>query len=225
MQCKLSETYMTQKTAIVVGATGVVGSALVKHLSEAEHIKKVVTLTRREVNNSSAKVENHIIDFDNLDASADLFKGDFLLSCLGTTRKQAGSVKAQRMVDLHYQYECAKHAAEQGVKHYFLVSSAGANRHSFAAYPKMKGELEYKVKQLGFDGVHIFQPSLLLGDRPEQRFGEEMAAQILPTLCKLPGLSKYRPITGQQVAQRMVAVSQNPKSGIEKFVLDDIFLT
>lgn len=202
-----------------------VGREAVNQLADADHIDKVINLTRRPVPHDSAKVSNQVIDFENLPAHAGHFSGDMLFSCLGTTLKQAGSVRAQRKVDLDYQYECAKLAAEQGVNHYFLVSSSGANRHSPLAYPKMKGELEARVKELPFESVTIFQPSLLLGERDEQRLGEEIAAKILPTLCKLPGLRKMRPITGVQVARKMVAVSERPKAGVTTYALDELFIS
>ncbi len=216
------------KTAIVVGGTGVVGRELVAQLSEAKHISKVLNLTRRPVSSVNNKVVNHVIDFTKLREYQELFAGDLLFSSLGTTRKQAGSVAAQRRVDLDYQLECAELAAEHGVKHYLLVSSSGANRHSPMAYPKMKGELEHQVKQLSFVRISIFQPSLLLGERNDKRIGEEIAAKVLPTVCKLPFLAKARPISGAQVAQKMVQVSAREFSGgkeVETYTLDEVFPT
>ena len=85
--------------AIVIGATGLVGRALVNQLANADHISKVITLTRRSVNHASTKVVNHIVDFNHLEDYSSVFKADFLFSCLGTTRKQAGSIAAQREVE------------------------------------------------------------------------------------------------------------------------------
>ncbi|NND80968.1 MAG: NAD(P)H-binding protein [Gammaproteobacteria bacterium] len=211
------------KTAIVIGGTGVVGREVVEQLATAPHIDKVVSLARRSVENTSPRVINHQIDFDNLAAHAQLFQGVFFFSCLGTTLKQAGSIEAQRRVDLDYQYQCAELAAAQGCAHYLLVSSSGANRHSPLAYSKMKGELEHRVKQLPFESVTIMQPSLLLGERSEKRTGEELAAAIMPALCKLPGLRKMRPIRGDEVARKMVAVSADPRGGVTTYSLDEIF--
>ena len=109
------------KIAIVIGATGLVGNALVNKLANAEHIDKIITLTRRSVNHTSLKVENHVVDFNQLEDNASLFKGDFLFSCLGTTRSQAGSIAAQREVDLEYQFKAARLAAQNGVPHYLLI--------------------------------------------------------------------------------------------------------
>ncbi len=211
------------KTAIVVGATGLVGKALVDQLAAADHIDRVVVLARRVVSHPSDKVVCHAVEFDKLDQHADLFRGNMLFSCLGTTRKQAGSVEAQRIVDFDYQYQAAQLAAKQGVEHYLLVSSSGANANSNNAYLKMKGELEDGVEKLSFPRISILQPSLLLGERDHLRVGEVMGSWVLPVLCKLPPLKRYRPILGREVAAKMVQLSCSAGSGVERLVLDRVF--
>lgn len=210
--------------AIIIGATGLVGQALTDQLAEAESVDKIITFTRRPAEHPCAKVHNHVVNFDRMEDYVELFQADLLFSCLGTTRKQAGSLAAQRKIDLDYPYKVAQLAAEHGVRHYVLVSSSGAKAGSNNAYLKMKGELEQRVKVLPFKRISIFQPSLLLGPRVDFRLGEKLAACLLPLLCRLPGLQRFRPITGQQVAAKMVQVSQGHGEGVEWFRLDDIFL-
>ena len=212
-----------EHTAIVIGATGLVGQALTHQLVQADHVDRIITLTRRPAPHASAKVENQVVDFDHLEDHAPLFQGELLFSCLGTTRKQAGSIAAQRRVDLDYQYAAAQLAAANGVSHYLLVSSSMANADHRNPYLQMKGELERRVAQLPFQRISIFQPSVLLGSRPEVRPGEKLAGWILPALCTLPGLRRYRPIRGSQVAAKMIQASQNPGTGLERFVLDQVF--
>jgi uncharacterized protein YbjT (DUF2867 family) len=212
------------KKAIIIGATGVVGSALVDCLAEAEHINKVITLTRKPVKHKSAKVVNKVVDFDNLDDYIELFQGDMLFSCLGTTIKQAGSVKEQRKVDVDYQLKAAQLAVNNNVEHYLLVSSSAANERSKNTYLKMKGELEQEIKLLPFKRISIFQPSLLLGNRAEFRLGEKIGSWIMKALCIFPFLKRYRPIKGEQVAAKMCRVSQLPGQTIEYYCLDEIFV-
>ncbi|GAA5315788.1 MAG: oxidoreductase [Candidatus Pelagadaptatus aseana] len=211
------------KTAVVIGATGVVGREVVNYLVHSDAYDRVVTLTRRPIISDSHKEENHVVDFDCLEDVKDLIQGDCFFSCLGTTKKQAGSIAAQRQVDYDYQLRAAELAAANKMPHYLLVSSSGANAKSFNAYLKMKGELEQAVEQLPFQSVRIFQPSLLLGEREDERMGEKIGAAIMPALCALPGLRKYKPITGKQVAKRMVSESVNETSGVSHYVLDEIF--
>jgi len=211
------------KKVVVIGATGLVGKSLVRALVQEPAIEKVIVISRRKVEFNSVKVENVVVDFANLAQFRDAFNGDILFSCLGTTKKQAGSVAAQRLVDVEYQLEAAELAASNGVSEYFLVSSSGANSHSKNAYLQMKGELEDKVTQLKFNRICIFQPSLLLGEREGFRFGEKLGCWVLPTLCRLPLLKRYKPIYGEQVATKMCQESLKLKTGVQRFTLDACF--
>ena len=211
------------KTAIVIGATGLVGRSLVEQLANDTHIDKVTTLTRSAVAYPSEKVINHVIDFENMTDYASLFQADLFFSCLGTTRKQAGSIDAQRRVDLDYQVSAAKLALQNGVSHYLVISSSGANAKSQNPYLKMKGELEEQITALPFKRISIFRPSLLLGQRPEFRLAEKLGSLVMPVLKFIPGLRRYRPIKGEQVAAKMHRVSQQDGEGVEWFTLDEIF--
>ena len=211
------------KTAIVVGATGLVGKSLVDRLATESDIEKVVAITRRPVEYKSDKIVNEVVNFDELEKHSDIFRGDILFSCLGTTAKQAGSIANQRKVDFEYQYQAAKIASENGVGHYVLVSSSGADASSRSPYLKMKGELEDEVSLLAFQRISILQPSLLIGERESFRLGETLGSWILPLLCKLPFLKKYRPISGDEVAKKMVSVSLSEGSTREIFRLDEVF--
>ncbi|MET4692438.1 NAD-dependent epimerase/dehydratase family protein [Endozoicomonas lisbonensis] len=213
----------SQKIAVVIGATGLVGSELINQLISSKEIKTIITLSRRPLKQSADKLQNHVIDFDDLGQYKDLIKGDLFFSCLGTTRKQAGSTAAQIKVDFEYQLKAAQIASENGIPHYLLVSSSGANANSSFAYMKMKGALEEQVKTLPFKRVSIFQPSLLLGNRTKARVGEFMAGMVMPTLCKIPGLHSYRPISGKQVASKMTEVALREGAALEYFVLNDVF--
>jgi len=213
------------KVAIVIGATGLVGRTLVEQLSNAEHTKKIITLTRTPTTFSSSKVFNHVIDFDKLEDYAELFNADFLFSCLGTTLKQAGSITAQQKVDLDYQLKAAQLAASNGVSHYLLVSSNGANVKSKSQYLTMKGLLEKKIKLLPFNRISIFQPSLLIGQRSDFRLGEKIGSWLMSPIRFIPGLRRFRPITGEQVAAKMALTSQQPGQQLEIFRLDEIFIS
>ncbi|MFA3790856.1 NAD(P)H-binding protein [Aliiglaciecola sp. SL4] len=211
------------RTVIVLGATGLVGKNLVNRLVLDKDVKKVIAVTRRPIEYQSNKVTNQVVNFDELDKYADIFAGDVLFSCLGTTAKQAGSVQKQRKVDVEYQYQAAKIAADNGVNHYILVSSSGANAKSVSAYLKMKGELEDAVALLPFARISILQPSLLIGERDNFRLGETLASCLLPALCKLPFFKRYRPITGDEVAKKMISISHSATTAKQVYRLDELF--
>jgi len=211
------------KTAIVLGATGLVGSKLVDRLAKESDVSTVVAVTRHPVNYTSKKIINEVIDFDQLEKHRDIFLGDVIFSCLGTTLKQAGSIEEQRKVDFEYQHEIAKIASENKVNHYILVSSSGANSKSRNSYLKMKGDLEEAVSVLPFKRISLLQPSLLIGERESFRLGESVGNLVLPLLCKLPVLNQYRPISGDEVAKKMVSLSLSAGNTKEVYRLDEIF--
>jgi uncharacterized protein YbjT (DUF2867 family) len=144
---------------------------------------------------------------------------------MGTTIRKAGSKEAQYKIDVTYQYKFAKAASENGVKNYFLISSAGANVNSKFFYLRIKGELEEKVKSLPFNKIRIFRPSLLLGERSEKRFGEKAAERILKIVVPIfPFLKNQRPIDGGKVARAMiVSANEDDKERIKIFEPPELF--
>lgn len=211
------------KTAIVIGATGLVGSHVLRQLLENDRYVTVKVFHRRSTNVNHPRLEEHIVDFSNIEEWKHLLTGDELYSALGTTIKQAGSQEQQYTIDFTYQYETAKAAAENGVAKFSLVSSAGANAKSRAFYTKLKGELDEAVKELPFEVITILRPSFLDGDRKENRLGEAIGILLARTFTKIPGLKKYRPIFAGKVAEGMISSLKKCPAGYHIFELDEIF--
>jgi uncharacterized protein YbjT (DUF2867 family) len=205
------------KTAIVIGATGLIGNLLVNKLLIDDRYKSVKVFSRRSTGINNQKLDEHIVDFDEIENWRHNITGDELYSAMGTTIRKAKSTSIQYKVDVTYQYEVAKAASENGVSSYFLVSSSGANAKSKLFYMRIKGELEEKVKQLSFNKIRIFRPSLLLGERPEKRFGEKAAENILKIVVPIfPFLKNQRPIEGEKVARAMiVSANEDDKARIK----------
>lgn len=217
---------MTKKIAIIIGATGLVGKQLVKQLLEGNEYSTIKIFVRQPSGFTNNRIEEHIIDFDNVKPISSEITGDLLFSCMGTTLKQAGSKDAQYRIDYTYQYEFAKLASDNGVMHYILVSSPSANPNSMFFYTKIKGELEEAVKKLGFSKIRIIQPSVLTGNRELKRSGEEIGATFINVLGKiLPFLRKYRSISGENVAKAMVAISNKRETDrVKVYKLDELFI-
>jgi uncharacterized protein YbjT (DUF2867 family) len=216
---------MKDQIAIIIGATGLVGFKLVQQLLDNNNFSTVKVFTRRSTNLKHPKIEEHLVNFDKIDDwKADL-TGDVLFSAMGTTIRKAGSKAAQYKIDFTYQYETARAAANNGVKTYCLVSSAGANPTSSVFYSKMKGELDEAVKKLGFKHTFIFRPSILAGNRNESRLGEKIGLVLARIFTKIPGLTKYRPIQGATVAEAMIHVSETTEKrpSFEIYTLNEIF--
>lgn len=213
---------MKMKTALVIGATGLVGSKLVDFLLEDGPFDQVVVFVRRSTNLKNPKLVEHLIDFDRYDSWKHMVKGDVLFSCLGTTLKKAGSEEAQYRVDHTYQLQFAKAAEENGVQNYVLISSAGADSESRNFYLTMKGQLENDVKELNFEQIAIIRPGLLKGEREESRSGEKAAEIVLRFLNGIGLFRKYRPVPASTVALALIrAMKSDDRYNI--YELDEVF--
>lgn len=210
-------------TAIVIGATGLVGSRLVTQLIGDSRFTEVVVLARRSCGQSSPKLREHLIDFDRPETWQELVRGDVAFSALGTTLKQAGSKEAQYKVDYTYQHDFARAAARNGVPTFVLCSAAGANEKSRVFYSRMKGELDRDVGALGFRHVTIVRPGLLLGTREKPRFGERLGELVLGAVNAVGIARGYRGIKGETVARAMLNAALDPKGDVRVLQLGEVF--
>lgn len=211
------------RTAIVIGATGLVGAEVLKLLLDDPEYSKVKVFHRRSTGIHHPKLDEHIVEFSEIDSWKHLIIGDELFSVMGTTLKKAGSKEAQWKIDYTYQYETAKAAAINGVKKYALVSSIGANAKSRSFYTFMKGKLDEAVSDLTFDGIAILRPSVLDGDRIESRPGESFGIYLGKMIAKISGLKKYRPIPAKTVAEGMIQALKKIPKGYHVFESEQIF--
>ena len=209
--------------AVIIGATGLVGSHLLDEILKDERFTGVAVLTRRNTGVSHPKLKEHLINFDDPASWADLVRGDFLYLCLGTIRARAGGKKAQYKVDHTYQYRVAEAAAANNIKDLVLVSSAGANAGSRMFYLRMKGELEEDLKQLDFSRRVFIRPGSLAGPRQEKRIMEHIGIAGLRLLNHIGIMQKMRPIHAQTVARAMINASFNTPDGTHVYELEEVF--
>ncbi len=198
-------------SAIVIGATGLVGGECIRQLAAHPGFERVTALARRALPSDlvAAKVKTELVDFDRLDARPDVFQATHLFCALGTTIKQAGSQDRFRQVDFEYPLRAAELALAAGVRHFLLVSSVDANPASRSFYLRVKGELEVAIEGLGFRSVTVVRPSLLLGDRKEFRLTEELAKRLSWAFPR-----KYRPVHARDVAAALVAAAAEDRPGL-----------
>lgn len=194
-----------ERTALLVGATGLVGNEVVKYLLHSNEYKRVTILVRGDYPVKThpkllvKKVNFDESPFENVEAVDDIF------CCLGTTIKKAKTKENFLKVDFEYPIELAKWGAQSDVKQYLVVSAMGADSRSRIFYNQVKGKLEDELKRIGLPRIHIFRPSLLLGDRKEFRLGERVGEYVMKffSFTLVGPWRKYRAIEAKQVAYAM----------------------
>jgi uncharacterized protein YbjT (DUF2867 family) len=195
------------QTAVVFGATGLVGKELVYELIENKDYLKVIAVVRTLLPISHGGLEQIIIkDYSQLEQFKDQLKADTYFCCIGTTIKIAGSQDAFRKVDYDIPVAIAGIASELGVSNLVVISSVGANPQSSGFYLRTKGEMEVSVKDIFKGNLKIVRPSLLMGHRTEFRFGERAAVIFMKVfgIFMFGPLSKYRGIYAWDVARAMI---------------------
>jgi uncharacterized protein YbjT (DUF2867 family) len=217
-------TKVKMRSAIVVGATGLVGSTLIKLLCESEEYVSVTAIARRKLDYEHPKLTVKIRSFDQLEEK-DIDFAHEVFCCLGTTIKKAGSREEFEKVDVSYPLHIASLAKKCGIMHFVLISAMGANEHSVIYYNRVKGKLEQELIALELPQLSIVRPSLLVGDRNEFRFGEKMGEWILKILNPLlvGPMKKYRSIEATQVALAMKVIAlHSKKSSVSIYEADEL---
>lgn len=212
------------RNALIAGASGLVGSHCLRLLLDSDRYSQVISIGRREVPLIHPKLDQQIVDFDNLKKFRSDLAADDVFCCLGTTIKKAGSKENFYKVDHTYVVELAKAAVAKNASQFLVVSAMGADAGSMFFYNKVKGEMEHDVQQLNYKAVHFFRPSLLLGERDEERTGEAFASKIMKPLSGLMvgPLRKYKPIEAEDVAKAMLYAAAANVPGVHIYPSDKI---
>lgn len=200
------------RTALVAGASGLVGRQLLNLLQNDSAYERVIVLSRKPLEMGHSKFQNIVVNFDRLAEDHKNIAAHDVFCCLGTTMRVAGSKEAFKKVDYTYPLEIAKLTKANGAEQYLLVSALGANEKSSIFYNKVKGEIEHAIGMLNFESFKIFRPSLLLGDRSEQRAGED-AAKVFYKIFGFIIPAKYKGVEGRAVAMAMLKAAKSGKTG------------
>ena len=205
------------------GPTGLIGNEILKLLENDSDFEKINVVSRRPVELKSRKSSLNIIDFKDFNSYLDVIDGsDIVLAAIGTTQSKVGfNKKKYREIDFDIISNTVKACKEKNVKHFSFVSSAGADINNKSFYLKLKGEIEKEVESKQLNSSTVYRPSLLLGNRKENRFGEKVA-QILIPLISFLFPNNYKPIKALNVAKAMVNESKNYGSGFKIYHYKDI---
>ena len=208
----------------ILGGSGLIGMQLIKQACADHYFTKINVIVRRPLATKDPKINELVIDFADLSSVIKETLGDALICTLGTTRKKTPDKKYYREIDLTYTLISAKGALENGHKQVHLVSSIGANEKSSVFYPALKGEIERLISELSFNSTFIYRPSILIGKRetarPIEWLSQRISSLINPLL--LGHLKKYRSISSEKVAKKIINELKKNKVGMHYFESNEL---
>jgi uncharacterized protein YbjT (DUF2867 family) len=195
---------MGRITALLAGASGLVGGECLKRLVESDEYARVIVVTRRDLGDraSHPKVQQVVAGFDRLGDIRDKLRAHHVFCALGTTIRKAGSKASFRKVDYEYPLRLAQLAHMNDARHFSIVSALGASRSSPFFYSQVKGEVEEGLRAMGWRSLAIFRPSVIAGERSESRPIERLSEHLLRLAP-----ATWRPVAASDIAAAMVAVA------------------
>lgn len=217
---------MHRKTAVVLGATGLIGQHLVQELLLNDFFSRVRILVRKPLKLTHPKADVQVVNFtDEKDIAAKIDIGDVIFCCIGTTRKKVKGNKTEyRKVDYDIPIITARLGIQHGFNQFLMVSAIGANPAAANFYLQLKGCIEEDITALPFESIHIFRPSILLGKREEFRPGESIGKVVVKAISFLlvGAWRKYRPFYAADVAKAMVAAANKEIAGVHLYEYDEM---
>ncbi len=214
---------MSVRIATLIGATGLVGSHLLKLLQKDDYFTTIRVLVRRPFSATNFKTEVKLIDFREPESFKLGIDGSHTVFCaIGTTQQRVkNNREAYRKVDYDIAVNAARFCKQTGCNQYLLVSSVGANKKSGTFYLRLKGEIEEAVEAKNLPSVSIFRPSFLLGNRTEKRTGEKLGQAMMQTFSfMIPG--KFKPVEALEVANAMLQASKKETPGFTVYEYKNI---
>jgi uncharacterized protein YbjT (DUF2867 family) len=197
-------------TALLAGATGLVGGELLRRLLTSPRYARIVVLTRRPLPGAaSAKLHVVVTEFDRLGGVREELAADHAFCALGTTIAKAGSRANFRKVDHEYVLRVAQLARMQGARHFSVVSALGASAGSPFFYSRVKGEVEAALRQMRWPSLSILRPSVIAGERAEHRPLERLGERLLAL-----GPDAWRPVQASDIAAAMLALALREADGV-----------
>lgn len=201
------------KSILIVGATGLVGRAVLRLALADASVARVVVPTRRPLGLQHEKLVNPVVDFDALPPGAEWWRVDVVVCTLGTTIRKAGSQAAFRKVDHGYPLAVARLARAAGASAFAFTSSTRANAKSRTFYLRTKGETERDLAGAGFASLTVLRPSLIGGERDERRWGESLGLKILSAMEPLLP-RRYRIVPAERIAAMLLASVMAARPGV-----------
>ena len=191
------------RTAILAGASGLIGRELVQKLIVSDDYRLIYIISRKKSGLVNEKIKEQVIDFDKISELKFDVPIDDVFCTLGTTMKQAGSRDNFKKVDFEYVVALANVGKKAGASKFLVISAMGADPKSSVFYNKVKGMTEEALTKVGFNQLVILRPSLLLGERSEIRIAERLSGFFMKALNFLIP-DNYKAIKAEKVAGYML---------------------
>ena len=198
------------KTALIFGSSGLIGNELLELILKDNNYIKIKLFVRSDLTDVNSKIEIIKTDFNNIENHKDKIVGDDCFFCIGTTRKNTPDKNEYIKIEYNLPIEVAKIAKSNSINNFIYISSLGANPNAASLYLKNKGQTEQELIKLNFMNLSILRPSILLGNRKENRVGEKIGIFAMKTLSPLflGNMKKYKPIKVEYVSKAMLQVAQ-----------------
>ncbi len=213
------------KKIVMLGATGAVGSEVLKSLLQSPQIEQLTLLGRKRIEGISAGfVRQEEIDIFDAPGYQPFVAGhDTAICTLGVGEPSKMKKEEFVKIDKTAVLDFAKLCRQNGVQHFELLASVGVNPKSNYFYLKVKGELVEELKALKFDRLSIFQPSMIL--TPTNRYGisQAITLKVWPLLkpILIGGWRKFRGIKVDILGRAMARNIFRNFSGYEILQWDD----
>jgi uncharacterized protein YbjT (DUF2867 family) len=210
------------KTVIILGATGLTGSILLEKLIKDQRYETIKLISRKKIEGLPSKVQQFIGNMLELETFKEVFTGDEVFCCIGTTAKKTPNKETYKKIDFGIPVTAAKLSKENNISTFIVISAMGANAKSNIFYNRTKGEMEQEVLQQNIPNTYILQPSIIGGNRNENRIGEKIGLAVFKLIQPLfiGNLKKYRIINAETIAQAMLNLA-NSKVSKEKIITSD----
>lgn len=212
-----------RKTAIILGATGLTGSLLLKKLLEDNRYDQIKVFSRKSIGVNHTKLREFIGDILDLGAFEKDFIGDEVYCCIGTTAKKTPDKDLYRRIDFGIPVQAARLCKKNKINTFIVMSSLGANPKSNVFYNKTKGKMEESVLKENILNIYVLRPSIIIGNRNENRLGEDIGKKLMSAFqfLMIGNFKKYRPIEADNIAKAMIILA-NSKPDVQIIESDKI---
>ncbi|MEM5567141.1 NAD(P)H-binding protein [Psychroserpens sp. AS72] len=197
------------KTAIILGATGLTGNHVLQKLIKDERYSSIKLFSRSKIEGLPTKVTQFIGDLLELEQFRSDFTADEVYCCIGTTKAKTPDKTLYKKIDYGIPVAAAKLSNDNTIATFLVISAMGADKNSSTFYSKTKGEMEHDVLQQHIKNTHILRPSLIEGDRNETRTLEFLGLTVLKVIQPLffGNLKKYKIVNAETIAQAMIELA------------------